>query len=100
MNYNCRFLLQDIVAESCIFNCFFLFYVFTTISPCGRYLTFAFLLLFSYRQNLAVHFVVAELAFDSLEKFYEFVSEFGLVYADLARQQIDCKTSSGSLGGW
>ncbi|KYQ48138.1 Leukocyte receptor cluster member 8 like protein [Trachymyrmex zeteki] len=54
----------------------------------------------SYRQNLAVHFVVAELAFDSLDKFYEFVSEFGLVYADLARQQIDCKASSGSLGGW
>lgn len=70
------------------------------ITVCGHYLTFAFLLLFSYRQNLAVHFVVAELAFDSLDKFYEFVSEFGLVYADLARQQIDCKASSGSLGGW
>ncbi|KAL6420257.1 hypothetical protein ACFW04_014862 [Cataglyphis niger] len=54
----------------------------------------------SYRQNLAVHFVVAELAFESLDKFYEFVSEFGLVYADLVRQQIDCKASSGSLGSW
>lgn len=67
---------------------------------CDHYLTFAFLLLFSYRQNLAVHFVVAELAFESSDKFYEFVNDFGLVYADLARQLIDCKASSASLGGW
>lgn len=59
-----------------------------------------FLLLFSYRQNLAVHFVVAELAFESLDKFYEFVKEFGLVYTDPTRHLIDCKTSSGNLGGW
>lgn len=63
-------------------------------------LTFVFLLLFSYRQNLAVDFIVAELAFESLDKFYEFVSEFTLVYADPERRLIDCKTSSGCLGGW
>lgn len=63
-------------------------------------LTFIFLLLFSYRQNLAVDFVVAELAFESLDKFYEFVNEFGLIYADPDRHLIDCKTSSGSLGAW
>ena len=56
--------------------------------------------MFSYRQNLAVDFIVAEMAFDTLDKFYEFVSEFGLVYADPEKKQIDCKTSSGSLGGW
>ncbi|XP_078051798.1 leukocyte receptor cluster member 8 isoform X1 [Augochlora pura] len=54
----------------------------------------------SYRQNLAVDFVVAELAFESLDKFYEFVNEFGLVYADPEHHLIDCKTSSGSLGAW
>lgn len=74
--------------------------MYCNITIYGYCLTFAFLLLFSYRQNLAVHFVVAELAFESLDKFYEFVSEFGLVYADLVRQQIDCKASSGSLGSW
>lgn len=60
----------------------------------------AFLLLFSYRQNLAVDFVVAELAFESLDKFYEFVNELGLVYADPEHHLIDCKTSSGSIGAW
>lgn len=59
-----------------------------------------FLLLFSYRQNLAVDFIVTELAFQSSTKFYEFVAEFGLVYADPERQQLDCKASSGSVGGW
>ncbi|XP_046418876.1 leukocyte receptor cluster member 8 homolog [Neodiprion fabricii] len=54
----------------------------------------------SYRQNLAVDFIVAELAFDSLDKFYEFVSELGLAYADPERIQVDCKTSSGNLGSW
>ncbi|XP_012267228.2 leukocyte receptor cluster member 8 homolog [Athalia rosae] len=54
----------------------------------------------SYRQNLAVDFIVAELAFDSSDKFYEFVSELGLAYADPERTQVDCKTSSGSLGSW
>ncbi|KOC61399.1 Leukocyte receptor cluster member 8 like protein [Habropoda laboriosa] len=54
----------------------------------------------SYRQNLAVDFVVAELAFESLDKFYEFVNELGLVYADPEQHLIDCKTSSGSLGAW
>lgn len=55
---------------------------------------------FSYRQHLAVDFVVAELAFESLDKFYEFVNECGLVYADPEQHLIDCKTSSGSLGAW
>ncbi|XP_043480756.1 leukocyte receptor cluster member 8 homolog [Leptopilina heterotoma] len=54
----------------------------------------------AYRQNLAVDFIVAELAFDTLDKFYEFVSEFGLIYADPQKKQIDCKTSSGTLGSW
>lgn len=66
----------------------------------ASYLMFVFLLLFSYRQNLAVDFIVAELAFESLDKFYEFVSEFTLVYADPERRLIDCKTSTGCLGGW
>lgn len=59
-----------------------------------------FLVLFSYRQNLAVDFIVSELAFQSADKFYEFVTDFGLIYADSERQQLDCKASSGSLGGW
>lgn len=59
-----------------------------------------FLVLFSYRQNLAVDFIVAELAFKSPEKFYEFVAEFGLVYADVRRQNIDCKLSSANLSAW
>ncbi|XP_043273720.1 leukocyte receptor cluster member 8 homolog isoform X2 [Venturia canescens] len=54
----------------------------------------------SYRQNLAVDFIVSELAFQSADKFYEFVTEFGLIYADSERQQLDCKASSGSLGLW
>ncbi|XP_001606445.1 leukocyte receptor cluster member 8 homolog isoform X2 [Nasonia vitripennis] len=53
-----------------------------------------------YRQNLAVDFIVAELAFESSEKFYEFVAEFGLVYTDPGRKQLDCKTSSASVGAW
>ncbi|CAG5107446.1 Similar to LENG8: Leukocyte receptor cluster member 8 (Homo sapiens) [Cotesia congregata] len=54
----------------------------------------------SYRQNLAVDFIITELAFQSLDKFYEFVSDFGLNYADSERQLLDCKASSSSLGGW
>jgi hypothetical protein len=49
---------------------------------------------------LAVDFIVAELAFQSLDKYYEFVTEFGLIYADTERQFLDCKASSGSLGGF
>ncbi|XP_034944255.1 leukocyte receptor cluster member 8 homolog [Chelonus insularis] len=54
----------------------------------------------SYRQNLAIDFIVAELAFQSLDKFYEFVTEFGLIYADSERRFLDCKASSGFLSGW
>jgi hypothetical protein len=65
-----------------------------------RQLISLFLLLFSYRQNMAVDFIVAELAFESLEKYYEFVAEFGLAYADSERKQLDCKASSSSVGAW
>ncbi|XP_008550194.1 leukocyte receptor cluster member 8 homolog [Microplitis demolitor] len=54
----------------------------------------------SYRQNLAVDFIITELAFQSLDKFYEFVSDFGLIYADSERRLLDCKASSSCLGGW
>ncbi|KAF7990890.1 hypothetical protein HCN44_000695 [Aphidius gifuensis] len=54
----------------------------------------------SYRQNLAVDFIIAELAFQTLDKYYEFVTEFGLIYSDKDRQFLDCKASSVSLGSW
>ncbi|XP_058808395.1 leukocyte receptor cluster member 8 homolog isoform X2 [Phymastichus coffea] len=53
-----------------------------------------------YRQNLAVDFIIAQLAFESTEKFYEFVAEFSLAYGDAERKQLDCKTSSSSIGAW
>ncbi|KAJ8683214.1 hypothetical protein QAD02_019006 [Eretmocerus hayati] len=53
-----------------------------------------------YRPNLAVEFIVAELAFESSEKFYEFAAEFSLAYAEPERQQLDCKTSSATVGAW
>lgn len=74
------------------------FFLISLITDC--YLIHLFLLMFSYRQNLAVDFIVAELAFETLDKFYEFVSEFGLIYADPQKMQIDCKASSGTLGSW
>lgn len=77
--------------------CVYIYFVYVSIA---RLSNDTFLLLFSYRQNLAVDFVVAELAFESLDKFYEFVSELGLVYADPEQQLIDCKTSSASIGAW
>lgn len=56
--------------------------------------------MFSYRQSLAVDFIKSELAFDSVDKFYEFTAEFGLVFTDSERKQLDCKTSNGTLGAW
>lgn len=77
--------------------CVYIYFVYVSIAQLSND---TFLLLFSYRQNLAVDFVVAELAFESLDKFYEFVNELGLVYADPEQHLIDCKTSSGSVGAW
>lgn len=53
--------------------------------------------MFSYRQNVSVHFVAQELAFRTSEECLEFLEPFGLTFADVTRTNIDCKSSMSAL---
>lgn len=51
---------------------------------------------YSYRPNYPVDTIMRTLAFDSKEKFEEWITPFSVTFVDKTNRFIDCKTSATS----